>query len=126
MASREKPHKTRRLWKWLEKLGEKFDRWILENMEDSEDDELVICCPKCFNARVDPDGELTDDNDFSSFSIGTSGRDYRIMYSSGYGKPPRLEVEKHDDKLGWTKVAEYRPKYCPECGREITEYEQRK
>ena len=34
----------------------------------------------------------------------------------------RIEVEKWDDKIGWHKIGEYEPNYCPNCGRKIIEY----
>ena len=44
------------------------------------------------------------------------------MLCSGDGKPPRIEFEEWNDKAGWGKIAEYRPRYCPNCGRKIVEY----
>lgn len=56
-------------------------------------------------------------------SIGDSSNGYRMMYCSGNGKPPRIEVETWEEKIGWYKIGVYYPKYCPNCGREIREYE---
>lgn len=78
-------------------------------------------CYMCDNARIN--GELTEDTDFSSISIGNSAKGYRMFLSSGYRKPPRIEVEQHDDKIGWHNIGVYYPKYCPNCGREIKEYD---
>lgn len=78
-------------------------------------------CRMCFNARLD--NELTDENDFSAVSIGDSVNGYRLMLCSGWGKPPRIESEKWNDNMGWFKIGEYNFKYCPNCGRKITEYE---
>ena len=83
-----------------------------------------VVCGKCFNARMELDDNLTDDNDMSSFSIGKSQDGFRMMYTSGDGKPPRIEVQQWHEKAGWRNIAIYYPKYCPECGREITEYKQ--
>lgn len=47
-------------------------------------DELKPCC-MCDNARLND--ELTEDNDFFSTVLNSTEK-YRIMYSSGYGKPP--------------------------------------
>lgn len=80
-----------------------------------------VPCAKCYNARFDD--ELTDENDESSFTIGDSEKNYRMMYSAGYGKPPRIEFDAWDEKRkAWNTVGLYYPKHCPECGREITEY----
>lgn len=75
-------------------------------------------CYMCDNARLND--ELTDDNDFSSMAIDCF-ENYRIMYSAGYGKPPRLEFEIWNGNH-WSTVSTYYPKYCPNCGRTITEY----
>lgn len=75
-------------------------------------------CYMCDNARLND--ELADDNDFSSITLHTM-KNYRLMYSSGYGKPPRLEFEIWNGDH-WSTVCEYYPKYCPNCGRQIVEY----
>lgn len=78
-------------------------------------------CHMCFNARLD--NELTDDNDYSSCTIGSYDKDCRIMLSSGWGKPPRIEIERWNDSAAqWEYIGIYYPKFCPECGREIVEY----
>lgn len=77
-------------------------------------------CGFCYNARLDD--ELTDDNDYSVMSIGDSSNGYRMMFCSGWGRPPRIETEKWFKNSGWHKIGQYFPKFCPECGREITEY----
>lgn len=78
-----------------------------------------------FNARVDPDGELADNNDYSSMSIGDFFDGYRAMLSSGYGKPVRIEVEEwNKDVKRWVPLGRYYPKFCPNCGRPLTEYGQ--
>ena len=80
----------------------------------------MTLCRFCLNARVDD--ELTDDNDFSSFSVGSSANNYRIMISFGGGKPGRLEVDQWAGNH-WFTVARYYPKYCPECGRKLDDYD---
>ena len=91
-------------------------------------------CKYCFNARVykptdeelmDPFAtELTDDNDFSSCSVGESSMGTRFMISSGNGEPVRLEIDKFfEDYQEWYTVGKYYPKYCPECGRRLDEYD---
>ena len=81
----------------------------------------VKTCHVCDNARINP--ELTDEDDFASFDIGKCMKGFRTMVSSGYGKPLRIEFEKWDEGAGrWVEVGRYYPKCCPNCGREITEY----
>lgn len=79
-------------------------------------------CFMCDNARVSE--VLTEDNDYSAICIGASLRDdTRIMFCSGWGKPPRFEVERFIKKTKhWALAGFYYPNYCPYCGRKITEY----
>ena len=96
--------------------------WILyKDKELSEE----VPCGKCFNARFDD--ELTDENDFGSYTIGESEKGYRMTYNSGYGKPPRIEFDVWNDSCRrWDTVGVYFPKCCPGCGREITEYDEKR
>lgn len=92
-------------------------------------------CKYCFNARVyepseeemmDPfNTELTDENDSSSHGVGRcAGTTRRFMISSGYGRPLRIEMDQWlEARQEWLTVGEYLPKYCPECGRRLDEYE---
>lgn len=82
-----------------------------------------VPCAKCYNARLDD--ELTDKNDFASYTIGKSEKGYRVMYTTGYGRPPRIEFETWNESCrNWDTVGIYFPKCCPECGRKITEYDE--
>lgn len=79
-------------------------------------------CRMCHNARLDD--ELTDDNDGAYISVGKTATHYRIGIGSGMGKPLRIEFEHWDDKRQENiVVGRYLPKFCPECGRPIVEYE---
>lgn len=76
-------------------------------------------CHMCLNSRVDP--ELNDENDFSAHTL-TYAKDFRIILLAGGGKPVRIVFE------GWNKVsqvwqtlADYEPKFCPNCGRDLTQ-----
>lgn len=77
-------------------------------------------CHMCFNARLDD--ELTDDNDLSYHSIGTSVEGNRLMIASGDGEPLRILLEEYNEGYGWYTIGKYYPKFCPNCGREIVEY----
>ena len=104
------------------------------NKQIVDEEEKQPYCKYCFNARVykptdeelmDPFAtELTDKNDSSSCSVGTSHNNTRLMISSGYGEPVRIEIDKFfEDYQEWHTVGKYYPKYCPECGRRLDEYE---
>ena len=91
-------------------------------------------CKYCFNARVykptdeelmDPFAtELTDENDSSSCSVGNSSAGTRFMITSGHGEPVRIEIDKFLElRQAWVTVGKYYPKYCPECGRRLDEYD---
>lgn len=76
-------------------------------------------CYMCNNARVDD--ELTDDNDLSYFSVGLCERGFRIMVSSGNGRPVEIIFEQWV-RNEWRLVGVYCPSHCPNCGRELSEY----
>lgn len=86
--------------------------------------EEIRACGMCNNARIDD--SLTDDNDASFIGIGKCAKGYRIMLCSGWRQPLRIEFEEWHDRTGWSVIGKYFPKYCPECGRRIFEYEQEK
>lgn len=92
---------------------------------DGKGKELISPCEMCYNARISDDPELTDETDVSYFTIGAIEK-YRIMSGAGGGKPPRLLFEVWNEKYGiWQTIGHYIPKYCPNCGRKITEYEEK-
>ena len=91
-------------------------------------------CRFCLNAHSDPEGELTPDNDLSYSTIGFSNAGHRLMLGCGDGKPLRIiagqwkqyptNSKSYDGISGtWTDVAVYYPKFCPECGRLLDEYQ---
>ena len=103
-------------------------------MKEGETIKKPVYCKFCFNARVyepteeemmDPDStELTDENDSSSCCVGDCVKDVRFMISSGYGEPVRIDIDKFLElRQEWVTVGKYYPKYCPECGRRLDEYE---
>ena len=90
-------------------------------------------CRFCFNSRIYQETEddwcstpLTDENDSCSISVGRWADNRRILISSGDRKSTRIEFDEwFEDGQGWITTARYYPKYCPECGRKIDEYERR-
>lgn len=78
-------------------------------------------CKFCLDAAVDP--ELDAGQDFSAFEVGLCGLSYRIMFCSGMGKSPHLDIEKLEPehsksgRMVWKMLGFYVPKFCPECGR---------
>ena len=96
-------------------------------------------CPVCFNAYVYnqlPESEddwydngLDDSNDGGSRTVGLSRDNFQIYINSGFGKSLEIETcQWISDPKGpphngrWHTVAVYYPKFCPECGRELSEY----
>lgn len=78
-------------------------------------------CYMCDNAKIN--NQLTNDNDFSCYAVGTTLEGFRIMIVSGNGKPVRIEFEQWDeDSKKMDVVGVFLPNYCPICGRELTEY----
>lgn len=91
-------------------------------------------CPFCFNAYVYAkmpktreeeyfDIGLDDSNDFHSATVGFSDDNTKMYINSGAGKPLEIETCKWGSDNRWHPIALYYPKYCPECGRKLDEYE---
>lgn len=86
----------------------------------------VSACRFCDNARINEN--LTDENDYSAISVGHCMDGFRMMFCSGFGMPPRFEIEQkrnNNNKEEMYVIGEYRLKYCPNCGRKIFEYERK-
>ncbi len=110
----------------------------IDTIPDVEVVERPPYCKFCFNARVyrptdeemiDPfSTELTDDNDSSSHGVGQCySKERRFMINSGNGKPVNIEFEEWSFKAErWITVGRYYPKFCPECGRRLNEYDEDK
>lgn len=82
-------------------------------------------CEFCDNGRTNDD--LDDDNDYGSISIDgyrIEDKGYRLMLTYGWSKPLRIEADVWNDKRKeWSlHVLQYYPKFCPECGRRLSEY----
>ncbi len=90
-------------------------------------------CNFCFNAYVYAelskpeedyfDEGLDDTNDGGSSTIGISDEDFRLFINSGMGEAINIEVCQWGINKRWNTIAKYYPKYCPECGRKLSEYE---
>lgn len=79
-------------------------------------------CPKCMNAYVEP--ELEPDCDFSSRSVGEANPGYRMMLNTGARQKTHISLERwSDEHQQWETEGFYIPKFCPECGRKLTENE---
>ncbi len=109
---------------------DKTDRAVIDTPQESDD---KMYCRFCFNARIyepsdDPfETPLTDENDSSSHGIGFCADNYCLRINAGHGEPMKITVEHWNEKSRrWYDIGKYEPKYCPECGRRIDEYDNEK
>lgn len=75
-------------------------------------------CHMCDSAFVNE--ELTKHDDLSYVGLGNFLLGYRALLRSGDGKPVEILME-HWNGQEWEEVGRYRPKFCPNCGRELVE-----
>ena len=89
-------------------------------------------CKYCFNARIyEPVDEndyytpITEENDFGASIINNyNEKGRRLFFEHGNGEAPRIMADEWSEKQQqWVTTAIYYPKYCPECGRKIDEYD---
>lgn len=83
------------------------------------DRDIWKACHMCDSAFTNP--ELNTNNDLSYYSIGECEKGYRMLIRSGGGKPVDVLVERWTEGIGWQLVGFYRPRYCPNCGRPLTD-----
>ncbi len=117
-------------FQWEVSFYDKDVLWLMVDDDPQENSEKLYC-RFCFNARIyepseDPyETPLTDENDFGSFSVGECNKGYSLMIHTGHGKPQNITARRWSENLRcWLGVGIYEPKYCPECGRRLDEYEQ--
>ena len=78
-------------------------------------------CRWCNSYRID--FELHEDNDFHAGTVGDTAPHNQIMLECGNRDALRIEFNRwNDNDKMWHTVGRYYPKYCPECGRKITEW----
>lgn len=78
-------------------------------------------CRWCSSCRTDHN--LTNENDFHAGTVGMTTPKYQIMIESGNNDAPRIEFNRwNESDQMWHTIGAYYPKYCPECGRKITEW----
>jgi len=76
-----------------------------------------MACKMCDNAWVNP--LLNNDEDLSYVTVGDFDKHMRMMIRSGDKLPVAIIVERYNEKSGWGLVGDYRPNFCPNCGRDL-------
>lgn len=85
-----------------------------------------MSCRFCQNNRTNPEWGLTEEQCFYALTVGDAEKGYRIMFNKDPYRPLEIEFDRWNDKLStpvWQTVGAYYPKFCPECGRKIDEYD---
>ncbi len=86
-------------------------------------------CRFCENNRTNPEWELDEEQVSYAMTIGDTEKGYRIMFDKNPYRPLEITFDTWNDQLKtpqWIQVGSYFPKYCPECGRKIDEYDRSK
>jgi hypothetical protein len=85
-----------------------------------------MSCRFCANNRTNPEWELDEDQVSYAMTIGRAGKGHRIMLNKNPYRPLEIEFSQWNENLKtpqWQTVGYYYPKFCPECGRKIDEYD---
>lgn len=61
------------------------------------------------------------DENFTYFIIGDTGKGSRLLMRSG-GDMPLIILSEKRSQNRWHTLAVYTPKFCPECGRKLVDY----
>lgn len=61
------------------------------------------------------------DENFAHFVIGDTGKDSRLLMRSG-GDMPLIILSEKLSQNRWYTLGVYIPKFCPECGRKLVDY----
>ena len=82
-----------------------------------------MVCKMCENAHTNPD--LRDVDDMRYTCIGDFGDGHRAFFCTGGDVPTVITFEKTLGGSGCYLFGRYYPKFCPNCGRRLTENEKK-
>jgi hypothetical protein len=88
-----------------------------------------MSCKFCDNHKINHDLDLTEEQDFYAMTIGKFEKGHRIMFNKQPYQPLCIDFDSWAENLNpprWKLVGYYYPKFCPECGRKIDEYDRSK
>ena len=86
-------------------------------------------CRFCANNRTNPEWELDEEQVSYAMTRGKFEKGFRIMLNKNPHRPLCIEFDHWRDDLKtpqYQLVGYYYPKFCPECGRKIDEYDRSK
>ena len=88
-----------------------------------------MSCRFCANNRTNPEWELEEEQVSYAMTVGKFEKGHRIMLNKDPYRPLEIEFSQWNENLKtpqWQVVGYYYPKFCPECGRKIDEYDRSK
>lgn len=86
-------------------------------------------CRFCENNRTNPEWELDEEQVSYAMTCGKFEKGFRIMFNKNPYEPLCIEFDHWRDDFKtpqYQLVGYYYPKFCPECGRKIDEYDRSK